>query len=95
MLTIVGQLVGLGWVWFVDVCWFGCVEFAWLVGCLAARPKVRLWDLPGAGTAAVPAETYLQVGAALVVGLGGCSMAKVVGGWLVSHWLWPRVMGGG
>ena len=25
------------------------------------RPKVRLWDLPGAGTAAVPAESYLQV----------------------------------
>eukprot|EP00434_Breviolum_minutum_P003416 symbB.v1.2.003006.t1/scaffold113.1/size324549/4 len=24
------------------------------------RPKVRLWDLPGAGTSAVPAETYLQ-----------------------------------
>ena len=23
-------------------------------------PLVRLWDLPGAGTAAVPAETYLQ-----------------------------------
>ncbi len=26
------------------------------------RPKVRLWDLPGAGTSAVPAETYLQEG---------------------------------
>jgi len=24
------------------------------------QPDVRLWDLPGAGTAAVPAETYLQ-----------------------------------
>jgi len=24
------------------------------------QPKVRLWDLPGAGTSAVPAETYLQ-----------------------------------
>ena len=24
------------------------------------QPSVRLWDLPGAGTVAVPAETYLQ-----------------------------------
>eukprot|EP00913_Durusdinium_trenchii_P000278 g252.t1 len=24
------------------------------------QPSVRLWDLPGAGTAAVPAESYLQ-----------------------------------
>ena len=25
-----------------------------------SQPSVRLWDLPGAGTVAVPAETYLQ-----------------------------------
>ena len=27
---------------------------------LVPSPLVRLWDLPGAGTAAVPAESYLQ-----------------------------------
>ena len=24
------------------------------------RPKVRVWDLPGVGTAAVPAQSYVQ-----------------------------------
>ena len=60
-------------------------------------PLVRLWDLPGAGTAAVPAETYLQDFHALalyasmpsaVIGHGMNTSCRTWGCGTSTRWWW-------